>query len=60
MRVQSIQVGLDMKKRPVLLAFAEADALVAENQTTHSVLVADADGTVIGKLGEPGQVVSAG
>jgi RND family efflux transporter MFP subunit len=42
------------------LAAAEADARVAENQATYSVLVADADGTVIQTLGEPGQVVSAG
>jgi RND family efflux transporter MFP subunit len=41
-------------------AAAEADARVAENQATYSVLVADADGTVIQTLGEPGQVVSAG
>src|SRR5437870_13407513 len=42
------------------LAAAEAEARVAENQATYSVLVADADGTVIQTLGEPGQVVSAG
>ena len=42
------------------LASAEADARVAENQATYSVLVADADGTVVETLGEPGQVVSAG
>lgn len=42
------------------LAAAEADAGVAENQATYSVLVADADGTVMQTLGEPGQVVSAG
>jgi RND family efflux transporter MFP subunit len=42
------------------LAAAEADARVAENQATYSVLVADADGTVTQTLGEPGQVVSAG
>jgi RND family efflux transporter MFP subunit len=42
------------------LAAAEADASVAENQATYSVLVADADGTVMQTLGEPGQVVSAG
>jgi len=42
------------------LAAAEADARVAENQATYSVLVADADGTVMQTLGEPGQVVSAG
>ncbi|WGS21736.1 MULTISPECIES: efflux RND transporter periplasmic adaptor subunit [unclassified Bradyrhizobium] len=42
------------------LAAAEAEARVAENQATYSVLVADADGTVMQTLGEPGQVVSAG
>src|SRR3954451_9189189 len=42
------------------LAAAEAEAGVAENQATYSVLVADADGTVTQTLGEPGQVVSAG
>src|SRR5579872_15921 len=42
------------------VAGAEADALVAENQATYSVLVADAGGTVVETLGEPGQVVSAG
>ncbi|MBP2234129.1 RND family efflux transporter MFP subunit [Sinorhizobium kostiense] len=42
------------------LAAAEAEAKVAENEATYSVLVADADGTVIDTLGEPGQVVAAG
>ncbi|MDK1378569.1 MULTISPECIES: efflux RND transporter periplasmic adaptor subunit [unclassified Sinorhizobium] len=42
------------------LAAAEAEAKVAENEATYSVLAADADGTVIDTLGEPGQVVSAG
>jgi RND family efflux transporter MFP subunit len=42
------------------LAAAEAEARVAENQATYSILVADADGTVVETLGEPGQVVSAG
>lgn len=42
------------------LAAAEADAGVAENQATYSVLVADAEGTVMQTLGEPGQVVAAG
>lgn len=42
------------------LAAAEAEAGVAENQATYSVLVADADGTVTQTLGEPGQVVPAG
>lgn len=42
------------------LASAEADARVAENEATYSVLVADSDGTVVETLGEPGQVVAAG
>ena len=42
------------------LAAAEADARVAENEAAYSVLVADADGTVVETLGEPGQVVPAG
>ena len=42
------------------LAAAEAEAKVAENEATYSTLVADADGTIIAALGEPGQVISAG
>lgn len=42
------------------LAAAEAEARVAENEATYSTLVADADGTVVETLGEPGQVVAAG
>src|SRR5437870_13596811 len=42
------------------LAAAKAEASVAENEATYSVLAADADGTVVETLGEPGQVVSAG
>ncbi|MGR0184085.1 efflux RND transporter periplasmic adaptor subunit [Azospirillum aestuarii] len=42
------------------LASAEADARVAENEATYSVLVADSDGTVVETLGEPGQIVAAG
>ena len=42
------------------LAAAEADARVAENQATYSILVADVDGTVVETPGEPGQVVSPG
>src|SRR5215207_8305326 len=42
------------------LAAAEAQAGVAENEATYSVLVADADGTVVETLGEPGQVISVG
>jgi RND family efflux transporter MFP subunit len=42
------------------LAAAEADARVAENEATYSIMVADVDGTVVETLSEPGQVVSAG
>jgi len=42
------------------LAAAEAAARVAENEATYSVLLADADGTVVETFGEPGQVVPAG
>jgi RND family efflux transporter MFP subunit len=42
------------------LAAAEADATVAENEATYTVLLADADGTIVETLGEPGQVVAAG
>lgn len=42
------------------LAAAEAQALVARNASAYSLLVADADGTVVETLAEPGQVVSAG
>lgn len=42
------------------LAAAEAEAKVAENEATYSTLVADANGTVVNTLGEPGQVVAAG
>jgi RND family efflux transporter MFP subunit len=42
------------------LAAAEADERVAENEAAYAVLLADADGTVVETLGEPGQVVAAG
>ena len=42
------------------LAAAEADAKVAENGTFYTLLVADADGTIVQTLGDPGQVVAAG
>jgi RND family efflux transporter MFP subunit len=42
------------------LAAAEADAKVAENEATYTVLLADSDGTVVDTLGDPGQVVAAG
>jgi RND family efflux transporter MFP subunit len=42
------------------LAVAEAQAEVARNEAGYSLLVADADGTVVETLAEPGQVVTAG
>jgi RND family efflux transporter MFP subunit len=42
------------------LAAAEAQAEVARNEAAYSVLLADADGTVVETLAEPGQVVAAG
>lgn len=57
-RYEQAKAALDTAEAQ--LAAAEADARVAENEATYSVLVADADGTVIETLGEPGQVVSAG
>jgi RND family efflux transporter MFP subunit len=42
------------------LAAAEAQANVARNETDYSLLLADADGTVVETLAEPGQVVAAG
>src|SRR3954470_15685015 len=57
-RYEQAKAALDTAEAQ--LATAEADARVAENEATYSVLVADADGTVVDTLGEPGQVVSAG
>ena len=42
------------------LAAAEAQADVARNETGYARLLADADGTVVETLAEPGQVVAAG
>jgi len=43
-----------------LLSAAEAQLKVAQDEGTYSTLVADADGTVVETLAEPGQFVSAG
>src|SRR5207247_4395867 len=42
------------------LTAAEAQADVARNEAGYSRLLADADGTVVETLAEPGQVVAAG
>jgi RND family efflux transporter MFP subunit len=57
-RYEQVKAALDTAEAQ--LAAAEAEARVAENEATYSVLVADADGTVVETLGEPGQVVAAG
>jgi RND family efflux transporter MFP subunit len=57
-RYEQAKAALDTAEAQ--LAAAEAQARVAENEATYSVLLADADGTVVETLGEPGQVVSAG
>ncbi|MFD9900271.1 efflux RND transporter periplasmic adaptor subunit [Mesorhizobium sp. NPDC059025] len=57
-RYEAAKAALDTAQAQ--LAAAEAEARVAENEATYAVLVADADGTVLETLGEPGQVVSAG
>jgi RND family efflux transporter MFP subunit len=57
-RYEQAKAALDTAEAQ--LAAAEAEARVAENQATYSTLVADADGTVVTTLGEPGQVISAG
>lgn len=57
-RYEQAKAALDTAEAQ--LAAAEAEARVAENETTYAVLLADADGTVVDTLGEPGQVVPAG
>ena len=42
------------------LSAAQAQARVARNEISYTVLLADADGTVVETLAEPGQVVAAG
>lgn len=42
------------------LVTARSQARVARNETNYTVLLADADGTVVETLAEPGQVVAAG
>ncbi len=42
------------------LKAAEAQSDVATNASSYAILLADADGTVVETLAEPGQVVSAG
>jgi RND family efflux transporter MFP subunit len=57
-RYEQAKAALDTAEAQ--LAAAEAEAKVAENEATYSTLVADANGTVVATIGEPGQVIAAG
>ncbi len=57
-RYEQAKAALDTAEAQ--LAAAEAEARVTENEATYSILIANADGTVVETLGEPGQVVSSG
>ncbi|WP_285019186.1 efflux RND transporter periplasmic adaptor subunit [Novosphingobium sp. fls2-241-R2A-195] len=54
------KVKADADAARAQLAAIEAQASVSRNEAGYAVLVADADGTVVETLAEPGQVVSAG
>jgi len=53
-----IKAAADAARAQVSAAEAQAD--VARNASSYSVLLADADGVVVDTLAEPGQVVNAG
>lgn len=57
-RYEQAKAAMDMARAQ--FSAVEAEARVAENEVNYAVLVANADGTVVETLGEPGQVVSAG
>lgn len=57
-RYEAARAALDTAEAQLASAVAEAE--VAENAARYSVLVADADGTVVTTPGEPGQVIAAG
>ncbi len=54
------QVKAAADSAKALLDAAEAQQQVAKDQTGYATIVADADGTVVATLAEPGQVVAAG
>jgi RND family efflux transporter MFP subunit len=54
------QVKANADAAQAQLAAVEAQAQVAKDEGDYSLLVADADGTVVETLAEPGQVVAAG
>lgn len=54
------KVKADADAARAQLVGLEAQASVARNEADYTVLLADADGTVVETLAEPGQVVAAG
>jgi len=54
------QVKATLESVKAQVSAAEAQAKVARNEAAYAVLLADADGTVVETLAEPGQVVAAG
>jgi RND family efflux transporter MFP subunit len=54
------QVKAALDRADAELAVAEAEAQVERNEAGYSLLLADAEGTIIATLAEPGQVVAAG
>jgi RND family efflux transporter MFP subunit len=57
-RYDEVKAALDAANAQ--LEAAEAEAEVARNEVSYALLLADADGTVVDTLAEPGQVVAAG
>lgn len=57
-RYEQAKAGLDTAEAQLAAAQAEAD--VAENATTYTTLIAEADGMIMATVAEPGQVVAAG
>jgi RND family efflux transporter MFP subunit len=57
-KYDEVKAGFDSANAQ--LAAAEAEAGVARNEVAYALLLADADGTVVDTLAEPGQVVVAG
>ncbi len=57
-KYEQVKAALDTANAQ--LAAAAAEAQVARNESGYSLLLADADGTIVKTLAEPGQVVVAG
>ena len=55
-----LETQLVRERNRVMDGLADAEAEVARNEVAYALLRADADGTVVDTLAEPGQVVAAG